>query len=105
MTVKDKIECLDLSKKNNSITNSIVNAFNHASCLSRNNQQCMTQAPLINLHPNEHSPGLRYYPFVVNLDRCVRCCNTLTIPSNRVCVRNKTEDLAIYLFNSFMTLG
>ena len=65
----------------------------------------MTQAPLINLHPNEHSPGLRYYPFVVNLDKCVRRCNTLTVLSNRVCVRNKTEDLAIYFFNSLMTLG
>ena len=65
----------------------------------------MTQAPLINLNPNEHSPGLRYYPFVVNLDKWVRRCNTLTVLSNRVCVRNKTEDLAIYLFNSFMTLG
>ena len=39
MTVKNKTKCLDLSKKKkNSITNSIVNASNHANCLSRNNQ-------------------------------------------------------------------
>ena len=40
--------------------------------------------------------------FAVNLDRYVRSCSTLNDLSNRVCVRNKTEDLNKYLFNSFM---
>ena len=31
---------------------SIVNASNHAKCVSLNNQQCLTQPTLINLHPN-----------------------------------------------------
>ena len=66
---------------------SIVNVSNHT------NQQCMTHPTLINLHPNEHSQGLCYYPFVVNLDRCVGSCNTLNDLSNRVSVQNKTEDL------------
>ena len=26
---------------------------------------------IINLHPKECTQGLRYYPFAVNLDRCV----------------------------------
>ena len=50
---------------------SIVNASNHTKCISLNNEQCMIQPALINLHPNEYTQGLRYYPFAVNLDRCM----------------------------------
>ena len=30
-----------------------VNTSNHTKCMSSSNQKCMTQATLINLHPNE----------------------------------------------------
>ena len=50
---------------------SIVSAFNHTECVLLSNQKCMTQPTLINLYPNECSQELPYYPFVVNLDRCV----------------------------------
>ena len=56
---------------------SIVNASNHTKCVSLSNQKCTTQSTLINLHPNEYSQALRYYPFAVNLDRCVGSCTTL----------------------------
>ena len=59
----------------------------------------MTQPTLINLHPNEYSQELNYYPFVVKLDRCVGKCNTLNDLSNKVCVPNKTEDLNLSVFN------
>ena len=36
-----------------------------------------TQPTVINLHPNEYTQGLRYYPFPVKLDRCAGSCNTL----------------------------
>ena len=72
---------------------SIVNVSNHTKCVSLNNQQCMTHPTLINLHPNEHSQGLSYYPFAVNLDRCVGSCNTLNDLSNKVSVQSKTEYL------------
>ena len=49
----------------------------------------MTQPTLINLHPNEYSQGLCYYPLAVNLDRCVGSCDTLNDLSNRVCVPKK----------------
>ena len=39
--------------------------------ISLNNQQCMTQTTLINLHRNECIQGLCYYSFVVNLDGCI----------------------------------
>ena len=54
---------------------------------------------IINLHPNEYTQGLCYYPFVVNLDRCFGSCNILSDLSNKVCVPNKTEDLNLSIFN------
>ena len=45
------------------------------------------------MHCNEYSQGLHYYPFVVNLDRCVASCSTLNYLSNRVCIPNETEHL------------
>ena len=59
----------------------------------------MIQPTLINLHPNEYSQELHYYPFAVKLDRCVGSCNTLNDLSNKVCVPNKTKDLNLSVFN------
>ena len=33
---------------------SIVNASGHTKCISLNNQQCMIQPTLVNLHPNKY---------------------------------------------------
>ena len=52
----------------------------------------MTQPTLINLHPNEYSQKIHYYPFAVKLDRRVESFNTLNDLSNKVCIPNKTED-------------
>ena len=41
-------------------------------------------------HLNEYNQGLSYYPFAVNLNRCVESFNNLNDKSNRVCVPNKT---------------
>ena len=54
---------------------------------------------LINLHPNEYTQGLSYYPFVFNLDGCVRSFNALNGLSNKLFVSNKTEDLNLSVFN------
>ena len=59
----------------------------------------MIQPTIINLHPNEYTQGLHYYPFTINLDKCVGTCNTLNDLSNKVCVPNKTEHLNIHVFN------
>ena len=59
----------------------------------------MTQPTFINLHPNEYSQELHYYPFAVKLDRYVGSCNTLDDLSNKVCVPNKTKDLNLNMFN------
>ena len=78
---------------------SLVNALNDRKYASLNNQQCMIQPSPINLHPNEYSQGLHYYPFAVNLDRCDRSCSTLNDLSNKICVSNKAEDLNLHVFN------
>ena len=76
---------------------SIVSASNHTKCVWLSNQKCMIQPILINLHCNEYSQELHYYPFAVKLDRCVGSCNTLNDLSNKVCIPNKTEDLNLSL--------
>ena len=53
----------------------------------------MSQPTLINLHPHEYSQKLCYYPFAVNLDRCVGSYNSLNDLTSRPCVPNETEDL------------
>ena len=60
----------------------------------------MTQPTLINLHSDEYSQGLHYYPFVVNLVRCVGSHNTLNDLSNRVHVPNKKDDLKLHVFDN-----
>ena len=58
----------------------------------------MIQPSLINLHPYDYCQGLLYYPFAVNLERCIGSCNTLNL-SNKVCIPNKTDDLNLTVFN------
>ena len=59
---------MDLLLKKYLLAYSIVDASNYTKCVSLQNLQCMTQAILINLHPNQYTQGLRYYPLAVNLD-------------------------------------
>ena len=55
----------------------LFSASNHTKCVSLNNQKCEIQPTFINLHPNEYSQELHYYPFPVKLTKCVRSCNAL----------------------------
>ena len=66
-----------------------VNASSHTKYVSLNNQKCEIQPTLINLHPNEYTQQLYYYPFTVKLDRCVGSCNILNDLLNEVCIPNK----------------
>ena len=67
--------------------------------MSLKNKNCMIQSTIINLHPNECSQEVHYYPFAVKLDRCIGSCNNLNDLPNKVCVPNKTEDLNLSVFN------
>ena len=64
-----------------------------------NNQACMARPTLINLNANKRNQRLRYYPFVVSLNRCDGSCNTFDDLSIRISVPNKTEDVNLNVFN------
>ena len=83
----------------------IVSATNHTKCISLTNQKCTTQPTITNLHPNEYTQGLHYYPFAVNLDRCIESCNALNDLLNKVCVPNKTEDLNLSVINMITAIN
>ena len=78
---------------------SLVNGSNHTKCILLNNQKCKVQPSLINLHPDEYSQQLHYYPFAVKLDRCVGSFNTLNDLFNKAWVPIETEDLNIHVFS------
>ena len=83
----------------NKSLSSIDNPRDQVKCISLNNQQCMVQLTLVNLHPNKYNEGLRYFPFAVNLDRCMESYNSLNDLFNKVCVPKKTEHLNLSVFN------
>ena len=43
-------------------------------CMSLNNKPCMVRPTLINLNPVE----LKYYPFMISLDKCNESSNVLS---------------------------
>ena len=77
----------------------LVNASNHTKCMPLSNFKCKTEPTVINLHPNEYSQELNYYPFIVKLDQCVKSWNNLNDLPNELCVPNKTEGLYLKLSN------
>ena len=76
----------------------ILNASNHVKYVLWSIRKCMTQATLINLHPNEHSQEFHYYPFAVKLDTCIGSCDTVNDLPNKVYFPKKTEDLHLSVF-------
>ena len=78
---------------------SMVSVSNHIKRVPLNNQKRMAQSTFINLHPNECSHELCYYPLAVNLNVCIGSSNTLGNLSSKVCVPNETEDLNLHVFD------
>ena len=78
----------------------VVNASSHTICVFLSNQKYEIQSTLINLHHDEYSQKLYYYPFAVKLDRCVGSCNTFNDLSHKVCVPSEKEELNLNVFNN-----
>ena len=76
----------------------LVNGSNHTKSVSLSNQICMIQPTLTNLHLNEYSEKFNYYPFAVELDRCVGSCNTLNDLYNKILFQTK-QNLYLGVFN------
>ena len=52
----------------------------------------MVRPTLINLNPVE----LKYYPFMISLNKCTGSCNVL---SPKICVPKETKDINVKAFN------
>ena len=53
---------------------------------------------LINLNPIE----LKYYPYIITLDKCNGICNTFTVISDKICVPNKYETSSLNVSKFFI---
>ena len=74
---------IELLSFNRSLVN-IANVFNFTTCISLNNQPCITQPTLLGLNPGKYNRNLHYYPFIVNLNKCNGSYNSLDDPSGRI---------------------
>ena len=61
-------------------------------CLFLNDEPCMVRPTLIDRNLVE----LKYYPFVISIDKCTGSCNVL---SPKICVPKETEDIYVKAFN------
>ena len=60
--------------------------------VSLNDEPCMVRPILIDLNPVE----FKYYPFMINLDKCTGRCNVL---SPKICVPKGTKYINVKAFN------
>ena len=67
-------------------------ATDQTKCSCLNDEPCMVKPTPIDLNPTE----LRYYPFIINLDKCSGSCNAL---SQKICVAKETKDINAKAFN------
>ena len=63
--------------------------------MSLNNKQCKTRPFLIDLNPTE----LKYYLYIITLDKCNGNYNTLTKILDTICVLNEVENVDLNVFN------
>ena len=61
-------------------------------CLSSNDEPCIVRPSCIDLNPVE----LKYYPFMINLDKCTWGCNVLP---PIICVPKERKDINLKTFN------
>ena len=51
--------------------------------------------PIIDMNPAE----LKYYPFMVSLNKCTGNCNVLFTKITKICVSKETKDINVKAFN------
>ena len=61
-------------------------------CVSLNDEPFMVRHTLIDLNP----VGLKYYPFMIRLNKCTGICNVL---SPKICAPKETKDINVKAFN------
>ena len=61
-------------------------------CLILNDEQCIVRPTIIDMIPVE----LKYYPFMISLNKCTGRCNVL-FP--KICVPKETKDINVKVFD------
>ena len=72
------------------LLSSLVRVADLTKCLFLNGGPCIVRPSLINMNPNK----LKYYPFMISLNKCTGSCNVL---SPKICVTKETETKDIYV--------
>ena len=63
-------------------------AGDQTKCLFLNDELCMVRPTIIYMNPVE----LKYYPFVISLNKCIGSCNAL---SPKKCLREENKDINV----------
>ena len=63
--------------------------------MSLNNETCITRPALVDLNPVK----LKYYPIMINLDKCNASCHAVDNLSTKICVPNKTKSINAKILN------
>ena len=71
---------------------SISLACDRTKCLFLKDKPCMVRPTVIDLNPVE----LKYYPFMISLDKCTGSCNVL---SPKMCLPKEPKDINNKIFN------
>ena len=63
--------------------------------MALNNEPCMTRPTVVDLNPVE----LKYYSFMISLDKSSGSCNSVDDLSTKICILIKTKDVNVKVFN------
>ena len=66
-----------------------------------NNEKCEIRPTIIDLNPAE----LKYYLYIVTLNKFNWSCNTFTEISKRICTPNETENVDLNVLSVFKQLA
>ena len=67
-------------------------------CLPLNDEPCMIRSTFIDLNPVE----LKYYPFMISLDKCTGSCNILSL---KIYVPKETKHINAKAFNMIIKMN
>ena len=70
----------------------VVKVSDQTKCLFLNDEPCMVRSTLIDLN----TVDLKYYPFMISLDKCTGSCNVL-FP--KICVLKEIKDINVKSLN------
>ena len=74
------------------LSRSITSALNS---ISLKNQEWKVRPEIVDVNSNNPI----FYPFIVKINRCSGCCNSINDPHARICVPDIVKNLNVKVFN------